>query len=144
MFFLWHSPNQRNAFSEISDDISQNSGEAYVMKATFLGGNENRIIEEFRRASDGEYKELLEKCEDFFGEIRKETERKNYTFIELEENEYEYNKMTEWYRKISERDFFSAPMKEVSISELEKCKKLLDEFSDKIYRINTNESGEVD
>ena len=52
-------------------------------------------------ARDEEYQEFLEKCDDYFYEIEKETERKNFTFIELEENEDEYNKLVEWLKKIT-------------------------------------------
>jgi DNA-binding transcriptional regulator PaaX len=124
-------------FNNIAEDIRQNSGEAYVMRASFLQNkSDDEIITAFHQARNEEYTEVLEKCEDFFQEIEKETSRENFTYAEIEENEYEYNKLVEWYRDIVKRDFFHADLKSVSEEKLNRCKEELDEFSKKIYDRN--------
>lgn len=127
-------------YNEISKDILFNGGEAYILRTTFIhGSSSDSIIEVFNKAREEEYKELLEKCENFFSEIEKETAKNNFSFIEVEENEYEYSKMTDWYKKISERDFFNAPYKVKLEQELYKCKELLADFSEKVYQLNTQD-----
>lgn len=124
-------------FGEISKEIMLNSGEAYVMRAFFINDlTMDEITQIFNKARDTEYTEVLEKCSDFFKEIEKETKRENFTYAELEENEYEYNKLTVWFENIAERDFFEAALKSVAAKEINKCKKELDIFSKKIYEIN--------
>ncbi|MPM85443.1 hypothetical protein SDC9_132524 [bioreactor metagenome] len=93
-------------------------------------------MELFNQDRDTEYKELLEKCDDFFREIEKETQGKNFVFAELEENEAEYQKLEEWLNKIMLRDFFNAPLKKQSEEKLGKCKQILNDFSEAIYRKN--------
>jgi len=136
MWILPISQESNDIFAEISNEVLQNQGSAYIMKTVFINESNENIIEFFNNARNDEYKELLEKCQDFFAEIEKETKKKNYSFAEIEENEEEYNKMTAWYQKIASRDFFNASLKTKSSRELEKCKQLLDDFANKTYEIN--------
>lgn len=137
MWILPVSDEHIKTFNEISKEIIQNNGNAYIANADFINIESNDdVINIFNKARDEEYQEFINKCEDFFREIEKETERENFTFVELEENEDEYNKLVEWLNKIALRDFFIAPLKEQAEKELEKCKQLLDEFSNKIYKSN--------
>lgn len=127
-------------FNEISKEITENSGSAYIANADFLNaGSSEDIVNLFNKARDEEYKEFLDKCDDYFREIEKETQRKNFTFVELEENEDEYNKLVEWLKKITLRDFFVAPLRDQGEEVLQKCKQLLDDFSNKVYKANEEE-----
>lgn len=137
MWLLPASDEHLAVFNEISREIIQNSGNAYIVKADFITAvDSSDIVGLFNKARDEEYEEFLDKCEDFFHEIEKETAKQNFTFGELEENEEEYNKLAEWLKKIIARDFFNAPQRNVSEQNLEKCKLLLEEFSDKVYQSN--------
>jgi len=138
MWILPLSDEHISVFAEISKDILQNNGEAYILKAVFIStGNNEDITETFNKARDEEYKEFLEKCDDFFREIEKETERENFTFAEIEENESEYEKLITWLSKIIARDFFVASLKALSDEALIKCKKVLADYSDKVYELNS-------
>ncbi len=140
MWALPISDKHLEIFSEISKEIIENTGNAYIANADFLNaGSSEDIVNLFKKARDEEYQEFLEKCDDYFHEIKKETERKNFTFVELEENEDEYNKLVEWLNKITLRDFFIAPLKEQADEGLIKCKQLLEVFSDRVYKANEEE-----
>jgi len=137
MWLLPRTEENVGILKEISNEILQNNGEAYILKADFVGlAGPDAITGVFNRARDEEYAELLDKCKDFFREIEKETEKRNFTFGELEENEEEYYKLVEWFKKIAARDFFSSSMKGPANQELEKCKETLDDFSNKVYELN--------
>lgn len=134
MWILPFTKEHQEYYHELSDEISQNNGTSYILKSTFLNEKStNEIIEEFNKARDVEYGEVLEKCNDFFHEIDKEIQRKNFTYAEIEENEYEYNKLMEWFMDINRRDFFLAPLKSVAEQELQKCRQELEDFSKRIY-----------
>lgn len=140
MWALPASEEHLELFNEISKEIIENGGNAYIANADFLSkGSTDDIINLFNKARDEEYQEFLEKCEDFFLEIEKETKRENFTYIELEENEDEYNKLAEWLKKINNRDFFGAPLKKQAEETLKKCKQFLDDFSNKVYALNEEE-----
>jgi hypothetical protein len=137
MWLLPSSEEKVGIFTEISNDICQNGGEAYILKADFIGNkNSTDIIAEFNRARDEEYSEVLEKCVDFFDEMEKEHKRENYTFAEIEENEYEYNKLMNWYKDIEQRDFFGAPRKDETLQRLGECRQELEDFSKKTFDVN--------
>lgn len=124
-------------FCDISKEIIDNEGSAYIAKADFLKiDNAVDVISVFNKVRDEEYLEFMDKCEDYFHEIDRETERRNFTFAELEENEEEYSKLVEWLRKISARDFFHASLKDKAKTELQKCKFLLDDFGSKVNEYN--------
>lgn len=124
---------------DIADEITQNGGEAYIMRAALVNdGSPDTITKVFCRERDEEYQEFLGKCEDFSYELEKETKKENFTFAELEENEEEYQKLSAWYQKIADRDFFRASLRQPSEQELEKCKERLEAFSQEIYKRNNS------
>ncbi len=140
---MWVLPNAENhleAFNEIAQEITENNGSVYIANADFMGkeGSDD-IVAAFNRAREIEYLEFIDKCEDYFLEIEKETKKKNFTFAEMEENEEEYDKLVDWLRKICRRDFFGAPSKEQSEEALQKCKQLLNGFADKVFQASDNE-----
>lgn len=124
-------------FEEISKEVVENHGEAYIMKTTFIQNeNAKTIIEHFNAVRDEEYKEFLDKCDSFFKEINMETEKENFSYTEIEENEQELDKLNVWLEKILARDFFSAPLKKQCIATLSKCKQVMEDFSNKVYELN--------
>jgi len=137
MWLLPARPEHVDEFEEIAAEVGQNNGEAYIFQAQVINrSSPSELSAVFNRARDEEYRELLEKCADFSREIAKETDRENFTFAEVEENEYEYQKLVAWYQKIADRDFFAAPLKSNSEAELNKCQQLLEAFSEQVYALN--------
>jgi DNA-binding transcriptional regulator PaaX len=137
MWILPYSPEHTEFFNELSTEIGQNSGAAYLLKSTFIyDKSSDEIIGEFNKARNDEYSEVLEKCADFFHEIEKEVKRENFTFAEIEENEYELNKLMDWFKDIAKRDFFTASNWSVVEQELNKCRQELENFSRKTYEVN--------
>ena len=136
MWILPQTDENYDLLNKIKDDISQNNGEAFVMRSSVDESSREIIIGRFNAARDEEYKELLEQCDDFFEEIDKEIARKNFTFAEIEENEEELKKLKEWYEKIAARDSFEASLKEKSKVTLSKCADVFEEFCDKVYEFN--------
>lgn len=96
--------------------------------------DEERILNAFVEARNKEYREVIEKCKDFFEEISSEIERKNFIFAEVEENEEELKKLKAWLKKIEKRDFVNAPLKKEANEKIKKCTKLFEEFSKRVYK----------
>jgi len=134
MWLLPFSEKYETAFREISNEILRNNGEAYILRSVFISlGNKTDIRDVFNAARDEEYKEFVEKCEDCQHEIEKETKKGNFTFAEIEENERELHKLTDWLAAIGERDFFGASLKNSADEELAKCREVLGEYSGAVY-----------
>ena len=103
-------------------------------------GTSARIFAAFNQARDEEYGELLEQCEELFRELEKESLLGKYTFAELEENEDELQKLTKWYQKITERDFYGASLHPSADENLELCRARLESFSAEVYKQSDEES----
>lgn len=99
---------------------------------------EKDIIAEFNKQRKVEYMEIKEQCEAFFEEIKKEIERSNLTFAELEENEDELDKLHKWFDKVSERDIFGTDMKEEIKSLLNRADKEFEYFASLVYENEKN------
>ncbi|KYO68666.1 Chromate resistance protein ChrB [Thermovenabulum gondwanense] len=120
---------------QIALDIRNNGGESYAFTVHNISDKDsNMLIANFNKQRDEEYQELIDKCEDFLKEIQKETERENFTFAELEENDEELDKLKRWHEKINKRDFFNAPKRDSALRIIEECENALKEFSNKIYQ----------
>lgn len=122
--------------AEIRNEVTGNGGEAFIMKSSVDEESRQTVVNKFNEARNEEYRELLEKCDDFFAEIEKEIARKNFTFAEIEENEEELRKLNEWFGKIAARDVFGAELRDGSKAALSKCEAVLDGFCDKVYYFN--------
>ena len=122
MWILPMTDEHYRLFSEIKDEISQNHGEAFVMKASLEEDGQKVIEKRFNSARDEEYGEFLEQCEDYFKEIDKE--------------------MKQWYSKIMARDTFGASLREASGTSLLKCAEMLDKFCDKVYEFANQKQGD--
>lgn len=140
---VWMLPaneNNEDFFRRVSDEITQNGGEAYIARSTSIDERtESNIIAAFNGARDEEYSELIEKCEDMLRELEKESVNCKFTFAELEENEEEFQKLDDWHQKIKGRDFYGSSLKILSDEKLEQCRVQLDIFSEEVYRRNNQE-----
>lgn len=137
MWVLPISEQHSLKFHEIAKEIKEHDGIVFIAEANFCNeGNSEDIIHLLNKARDDEYQEFLDNCEDYFQEIDRETKKNNFTFAELEENEDEYQHLSQWLTKIKQRDFFDAPLKKHAEEAFDKCTHLFDEFSSKIYKAN--------
>ncbi|WP_206363152.1 Chromate resistance protein ChrB [Sphaerochaeta halotolerans] len=135
VWFLPMNDNNEAFFQKISAEITLNGGESYIMR--MIPHNEStseRIVAAFNQARDEEYVELLEQCDYLLCELEKESGLGKFTFAELEENEDEFQKLTDWYHKIRERDFHGAPLYLSAEEKLEQCRTKLDTFSCEVYQ----------
>lgn len=135
---LWMLPQYTGVDQEIKrirESIENDGGSISIIEGEFIYGKED-IISKFNQEREKEYKELLQYCRNFHEEMRLETEKKNFIFAELEENEEELNKLIRWFAKIKKRDCFNSNSGETVEKEIEKCKSELQEFAQKIYEDN--------
>lgn len=124
-------------FKEITVEVKDNNGQAFIMNTEFLlEQDEKPIAEYFNEARNEEYKELLDKCEDFHEEIKKEIGKNNFSFAEIDENERELEKLNIWFDAITKRDFFTASLRAQSQTALIKCKEILESYCNEVYEKN--------
>ena len=66
----------------------------------------------------------------FQKEIEFETFRKNFTYEEAEEIRIEFEKIVNWYERVSVRDWFGAPNREDAREWLARCELFIEVFEE--------------
>ncbi|MCL4425096.1 MAG: hypothetical protein M1299_02780 [Firmicutes bacterium] len=123
----------RRELRGLKQRIESFGGEAILLEEVALPFPEDEAIQEkFRRLRDKEYLEFIEQNQAFHREIAREIERMNFSSEEVEEEEEEYQKLISWLRKIQERDWFSAPLREKAEATLSQSRELLEDFTQRV------------
>jgi len=134
-FWVLPFSNERvNALKDLMSEIEAYKGESVLIDGKVLEKTqEEQLRKAFAESRNEEYQELIKKCEDFFAELRTETEKENFTFAEAEENEEEYEKLKQWLRKIEKRDVMGAPLRKTAVEKIKDCEKMFEDFARKVY-----------
>jgi len=134
---VWVIPYSNDGMNELKnliETIEEYRGEGMLLEGKALDKNqEERIHKAFVDSRNEEYQEVIEKCEDFFKEIKFEIERKNFIFAEVEENEEELEKLKHWLKKVEKRDFVKASLRKTAIEKIKECEKMFDDFAKRVY-----------
>ena len=134
---VWVIPHSKESVSELKkliETIEGYKGEGMLVEEKALDKNQEELIRKaFMDSRNEEYNEVIEKCEDFFKEIKFEIERKNFIFAEVEENEEELEKLKQWLKKVEKRDFVKAPLRKTAMEKIKECERMFDDFAKKVY-----------
>jgi hypothetical protein len=122
-------------FSGLATYVREQGGSAFAMRTMSATGTEDdEIVARFRSDRAKEYAELTERAEELLAELAKETDRSNFTFAELEENEQDLDRLSGWLEKITVRDFFPDEHAKDAAALLDRCKRALETFTGEVYR----------
>lgn len=128
-------PALRAGLDQLGERIRRAGGESTVLETTSPSATwEADLIARFDAARDAEYDEVVEGVERFEDEIRRESRKRRFRFAELEESEADWEKLSRWFDRLSERDFFGARGRAAAEEALARGRPLLDEFTREVYR----------
>ena len=126
------SSSVERAFRALRAEINEMGGMAYVFNSTALAGG-SHLAEAFNLARDEEYEEIIDRCEDFLQQVRKEYDAEHFTYAELEENEEDLTKLKRWLEKVHDRDVLGAKRFENVVAALDKCEQSIDAYAARVY-----------
>jgi hypothetical protein len=126
------STASERALRKLRSEILDMSGHATLMTCAVLAG-EKEIKAAFQAARDDEYAEIVDKCDDFQGQVRKEYVAEHFTYAELEENEVDLVKLRNWFAKVAERDVFGALGRAAAQEAIAACEITLEEYAARVY-----------
>jgi hypothetical protein len=126
------STTAERALRKLRSEILDMSGTAVLLSCEVLAG-EQQIRAAFQAARDDEYEEIVDKCDDFLAQIRKEYVAEHFTYAELEENEVDLVKLKNWLARVSERDVFGATGREPAEKALLQCEEVLEAYAARVY-----------
>lgn len=118
----------------VENEITEMEGECLLLETTALDrSQEEKVVSRFKADRDEQYREFLDKCQDFHNEIGKETADGHFTYAELEENDVDLKKLQSWLEKIRKLDFYSAPLQLEAQQQLKHCEALLDSYAQRVF-----------
>jgi hypothetical protein len=126
------SPHSERALRGLRAEITEMGGTASLFNATSLAG-QDQLVASFNAARDDEYEEIIDKCEDFLHQVRKEYDALHFTYAELEENEVDLVKLKGWFERIRARDVLGAKRVEDTAEALRGCEQVLEEYAARVY-----------
>jgi hypothetical protein len=120
------------ALRKLRREIIEMQGTAVLLSCRVLAG-EPEVRAAFQAARDDEYEEIVDRCEDFQAQVRKEYTASHFTYAELEENEVDLVKLRNWFARVRERDVFGAAGRDQAEQALAGCEKTLEEYAARVY-----------
>jgi Protein ChrB, N-terminal len=118
----------------LENDIAEMGGEAVILEAVALDRlQQEKVVARFQADRDDAYREFIDKCDDFEGEIAKETAAQHFTYNELEENDVEVKKLQGWFEKIKKLDFYGGGLAAEAAERLKTCESLLDAYARRVF-----------
>ncbi|MCE5207447.1 MAG: hypothetical protein LLG42_03960 [Chloroflexi bacterium] len=141
VWVLPENPDQSKFLTDLLEAIQSQGASGQIFTVTPKDeAIEQDILARFRLDRDEEYAEFLEHSLEFLAEIEKESEKQKFTFAELEENEQDFQRLSNWLEKIQKRDFIGGEKAREAAEELEKCRNVFEIFSAEVYNRQTNET----
>jgi hypothetical protein len=101
------SVGNERALRKLRSQILDMEGTAALLSCRVLAG-EQEVRASFQAARNDEYEEIVDRCEDFLGQVKKEYVAHHFTYAELEENEVDLVKLRTWFARVRARDAFGA------------------------------------
>src|SRR5260370_12364094 len=118
----------------LENDIGEMGGDAVILETVALDRAQgDKVLSRFKADRDDAYREFIDKCDDFAGEIAKETAAEHFTYAELEENDVDLKKLQGWLDKIRKLDFYDAALAVEAAERLKGCERLLDAYAQRVF-----------
>jgi hypothetical protein len=120
----------------LQNKIVAAGGMADVLETAAMDARqETAIVRRFREDREAEYQEFLGKCNDYLGEIKRETKTHHFTFAELQENDEDLKKLRGWLEKIKALDFYGTTAAVDAEHRLQDCTAALDAFAQRVFDV---------
>jgi hypothetical protein len=115
--------------------IEDDGGEFHFLPIHRLTADERqKLVDQFLEQTSNHYREIIENCEvNFQKEIEFEIFRQNLTYEEAEEIRTEFEKIVLWFRRVSDRDWFGAPLRAEAEQWLITCERQVDDFEARVF-----------
>ncbi len=127
-----NGPAAERAMRSLRKEIQAMGGDAHLLHCEVLAG-QAEVAAVFNSARDEEYREIVDRCSDFLGEIDKEIAAQHFTYAELEENDEDLAKLRSWCEKVHARDVLGAAGYAETQEALERCEAAMERFAAHVY-----------
>jgi hypothetical protein len=125
------------ALRKLRSEILDMGGTAVLLTCTVLVGA-TEVMDAFQAARNDEYEEIVDRCEDFLAQVKKEHVAEHFTYAELEENEVDLAKLQNWFGRVRQRDSFGATGRQPAEAALAACEQALEEYAAVVYAVESD------
>ena len=125
------------ALRRLRREIIDMNGTAILLSCDVLAG-ESDVRGAFQAARNEEYEEIVDRCQDFLAQVKKEYAASHFTYAELEENEVDLVKLRNWLAKVRERDVFGAEGRHAAEKAIGECEQSLEAYAAQVYASETD------
>jgi hypothetical protein len=101
---------------------------------------EAALIDAFQQERSDEYREVVERTQQFHAELRLERRRGRATYTELEESDADLARHQKWLAAIRARDYFDAPGAREAAAAVAACEEALARFETEALAAELDES----
>ncbi|MBI4332686.1 MAG: amphi-Trp domain-containing protein [Chloroflexi bacterium] len=134
VYILPVSPQLRDAVGQLKVEIQQFGGECQVLEmASLAADQEKELTAGFNRLRNQEYEEVIEEAQALLHEVARESRAGKFHFAELEEVEGRLEKLREWFKTVTQRDFFGADLRAEATRIMEECGEGFETFSHEVF-----------
>ena len=126
------SVGAERALRKLRSEILDMGGTAVLMTCTVIAGAAE-VMAAFQAARNDEYEEIVDRCQDFLAQVKKEHVAEHFTFAELEENEVDLVKLQNWFARVRDRDVFGAEGRQAAEKWLADCEQALEGYAARVY-----------
>jgi hypothetical protein len=131
------SPAAERALRKLRSEIVAMPGSAALLSCQVLAGRPE-VHDAFQAARNDEYEEIVDRCQDFLAQVKKEHAASHFTYAELEENEVDLVKLRNWLAKVRDRDVFGADGRHAAEKAIEECEQALETYAAQVYARETD------
>jgi hypothetical protein len=101
---------------------------------------EAAVIDAIQRERTDEYREVVERTQQFHEELQLERRRGRATYTELEESDADLDRHQKWLAAIRARDYFDAPGRQEAAAAVASCEEALARFESEALSAELDES----
>lgn len=131
---LPREPHLEHALKTLAQRIEKWGGQSNLLPLGALDAQEEeKITRSFREARDKDYEEIIEQCNLLLHELAQETERRNFSSAEVEENEENLERLKRWFSRVQARDWFDAARRGLAEQHIAGAEVALEEFAERVY-----------
>ena len=123
------TPQTEREAGRVVNRLRRDGGAADVLRIRLSDAEqEQALVEAFQHERSDEYREVVERTEQFHDELALERRRGRATYTEFEESDADLERHKKWLASIRSRDYFDAPGREEATSAVAACEEALAEF----------------
>ena len=130
-------PAAERALRKLRNEILAMPGSAVLLSCQVLAGHPE-VHDAFQAARNDEYEEIVDRCQDFLAQVKKEHVAEHFTFAELEENEVDLVKLQNWFARVRDRDVFGAEGRQAAEKWLADCEQALEGYAARVYEVEAD------